>query len=151
MAGFPPAMGLVGRPVVAEQPPALDPLTVEPGHRSAQEAHRGRPLLVGQHLDIRQAGGVIDGHMHLLVASAGGASFAWITGGPVPNTVEPGQLFDVDMDHVAGPLPLVAPHRRLGFQILEPSQPQGVHHPSDGREGRLEGLGDAAERAALVP
>ena len=38
-------MGLVGRAVVAEHPAALDPLAVEPGHRSAQEAHRGRPFL----------------------------------------------------------------------------------------------------------
>mgnify|MGYP001806219056 CR=1 FL=1 len=40
-------MGLVGRVVVAERPAAFDPLTVEPGHRSAQEPKCGRPLLVG--------------------------------------------------------------------------------------------------------
>jgi hypothetical protein len=57
----------------------------------------------------------------------------------------------VDMDHVAGALPQVAPHWLLGLQILEPAKPLGVHHPPDGGEGSLEGPGDAPERAGLVP
>ncbi len=67
------------------------------------------------------------------------------------DTLEAGQLFDVDMDHVAGALPLVAPHRRLGIKVLESTQRQGVHHPPDCRQGRLESLGEATKFAALVP
>ena len=64
--------------------------------------------------------------------------------------LETGQLFGVDMDHVAGALPLVALHWLPGLQIPEPAKPQGVHHPPDSGEGRLQGLGNSAERAALV-
>ena len=49
-------MGLVGRDVIAENSAAFDLLAVEPAHRTAQEAHRGRPLLVSQYLDVGQAG-----------------------------------------------------------------------------------------------
>lgn len=64
-------MRLVDRAVVAEHPAAFDPLAVEPGHRTAQEPNRGRPLLVREDLDVRQADGVIHGHVELFVASAG--------------------------------------------------------------------------------
>lgn len=55
------------------------------------------------------------------------------------------------MDHAARALPLVPPHRRFGLEVPQPAQPQGIHYPSDGRERSLEGPGNAAERAALVP
>jgi hypothetical protein len=45
----------------------------------------------------------------------------------------------------------IPPHRRLGLEVPQPGQPKGVHHPSDGRERDLEGPGDKAKRAALVP
>lgn len=75
------------------------------------------------------------------------------------DTLETGQLLllrrslrlRVDMDHVARAFPLVALHWLLGLQIPEPAKPQRVHHPPDGGERRLESLGDATERAALVP
>jgi hypothetical protein len=47
-------------------------------------------------------------------------------------------------------LPLVALPWLPGLQIPEPAKPKGVHHPPDSGEGRLEGLGDSAESAALV-
>ena len=64
--------------------------------------------------------------------------------------LETGQLFGVDVYHVAGALPLVALHWLPGLQIPEPAKPQGVHHLPDGGEGSLQGLGDSAECAALV-
>jgi hypothetical protein len=73
-----------------------------------------------------------------------------IPGDPVAHTLETDQLFGGDVDHVAGALPLVALHWLLGLQVPESAKPQGVHHPPDSGEGRLEGLGDSAERAALV-
>jgi hypothetical protein len=72
----------VGRSVVAEYPLALDPLVAESGHRPGQKAHRGRSLLVGQHLVVGKPRGVIDRHVNLLLAHAGGSPLAWITGDP---------------------------------------------------------------------
>ena len=74
-----------------------------------------------------------------------------VAGDPMADTLETGELFCVDMDHVARALPLVALHWLLGLQIVEPAKPQRVDHPPDGGEGRLEGPGDAAECAALMP
>ena len=144
-------MGLVGRAVVAEHPSALDPLAVEPGHSTAQEAHCCRPLLVSQYLDVGQPRGVIHRDMDPFVAGSGGASFAWVAGDPVANAVEPGQLFDVDMDHVAGLLPLVSLHRRSGLQVTQPVQPQAPHHPGQGADRHQQQPGDPPEGPALVP
>lgn len=61
------------------------------------------------------------------------------------------QLFGVDVDHVARSSPLVPAHRKLWFQILELSQTQTLHKPSNGGKGSHEGLGDTTWRAALMP
>ena len=74
-----------------------------------------------------------------------------VAGDPMTETLETGELLCVAMDHVARALPLVALHWLLGLQIVEPAKPQRVDHPPDGGEGRLEGSGDAAECAALMP
>jgi hypothetical protein len=90
-------------------------------------------------------------HMDLRVTSGGRASFAWVTGDPVANTLEPGQLFDVDMDHVAGPLPLVSLHRWRGVEVPQPVQPQAPHRPGQGADRNQQQSGDLPEDAALVP
>lgn len=75
------------------------------------------------------------------------------------NAVKPGQppllrrslQLDVDMDHVAGPLPLVAMDRRFGIQVPQPVQPQAPHRPSQGADQHHQQPGDPPEGAALVP
>jgi len=62
------------------------------------------------------------------------------------------------MDHFARSLPLDSAAQEVLVKVpllrrslrLEPAQPQGVHHMADRREGRLESLGDAAERGVLI-
>ena len=89
-------------------PAALDPLGVEPGHGPRQKADHRWLLLIRQHLDVRQAGGVIDGDVDLVVADAVGPPLLTVAGDPVPHLPKAGQGLDVDVDQVAGPLPLVA-------------------------------------------
>jgi len=55
------------------------------------------------------------------------------------------------MNHVAGALPLETTHRRIQFDVPQLVQPKGIHHLSDGQEGRLEVLGDAADRTTREP
>ena len=69
-AGFSPVIGAVGGAVVREDPSAGDPLLREPADCAGQETNSRRPLLVGEHLDVGQAGGVVDGDVHLFVAGA---------------------------------------------------------------------------------
>lgn len=110
------AVRLVGRAVVAEHQAALNPLAVEPGHRLAQEAHRGGPLLVGQDLDIRQTGGVIHRHVNLLLVSAdhevGRSAICALAGGvsagdPGVNAQGSGDVFGSDLSESAPALGLL--------------------------------------------
>jgi hypothetical protein len=47
-----------------------------------------------------------------------------VAGNAVANLLEPGQLFGVDMDHVARLPPLVSLHRNLGLEVAQPSKPR---------------------------
>jgi hypothetical protein len=49
--------------------------------------------------------------MGSLVARTSRAAKAPIASDSVTDTIEPGQLFGVDVDHIARPCPLVSPHR----------------------------------------
>lgn len=150
-AGFSPLAGSVGRTVVRVDPLAGDALIEDRAHRPDQGAHGGALLLVGEHLDVAQAAGGINGHVGLLIAGTTGGVQTPIAGDPMAHPLETGQLFRADMDHVGRALPPVAMHWPLGLQIADPAKPLGVHHPPDGGEERLEGSCDAAERAPLVP
>lgn len=66
--GLSPVAGAVGGAVVREDPSACDPLLREPADCPGQEPNGRRSLLVGEHLDVGQAGGVIDGDVYFLVA-----------------------------------------------------------------------------------
>ena len=113
--------GAVGRAVVGDQP--LDGDAV--GWRSSatarrRNADRGGGLLVGEDLDVGQAGGVVDRDVHVLPADGlardarrrrcGERCSALrlpVTRLPAP-PLDPPELLDVDVDQLAGPLALVA-------------------------------------------
>jgi len=110
-------------------------MAVEPGHSTAQEADRCGLLLVGEHLDVGQSGGIVDRNVHTVVADAGRAALPPVTGDSVADLAKTGELFDVDMDQVSGMLPLVALHWRFGFEISQPPETKEVEHPGHGGEG----------------
>ena len=49
-----------------------DAVRAEPGDRAVEEGGAGVVALVGQHLGVGQAGVVIDGGVHVVVADAAG-------------------------------------------------------------------------------
>jgi hypothetical protein len=102
------------------------------------------------HLGVCQAGSVVDGHMGFLVARTRGAAKAPNASDMVTNTMEPGKLFDVDVDHVARPSPLVSPHRHRWLQVLQAPQAKGFDVAADGgeRQGQLARVGP--EGASIV-
>jgi hypothetical protein len=149
-AGLGERLGDIGGAVVAHHPPALDALGVEPGDCTTEKDDHRWLLLVPQHLDIGEAGGVINGHVDLVVTDAIGATLLPVAADSVPHLAEPGQSLDVDVDQVTGPLPLVALHRRYGLQVSQTAQSETVQSPGNGGERRLEQPGDVPEVQALV-
>jgi len=142
-AGLGKSLGDVGGAFVAHHPAALVAvgfrvavaLTVEPGDRRRERADHCWLLLISQHLDVRQAGGVVDSDMDLVVADPVGAPLLAIPGDPVAHRLEPRRGLDVDMDQVAWPLPLVPLHRRPGLQGPQSPEAQTPEGPSHGGEG----------------
>src|SRR5689334_828362 len=135
----------VGRAIVGHQPLDRDPVRSVEGHRSPQEADDGLRLLVGQHLGIGQAGGVIDANVNPVPAGLaapyacsvrmslrflGPAAAEYPVTGPVG--ADPAELLDVDMDQLARPAPLVSADRLLGTQAAELAQADSLEHRGDG-------------------
>jgi hypothetical protein len=68
----------------------------------------------------------------------------------VPHPLKAGELFGVDVDHVARSGPLVAAHWLCRLQVLEPAETQGLEHPANGGKRRRQHPGHSSERAALM-
>jgi hypothetical protein len=107
-------------------------------------------LLIRQHLDVSQSCGVVDGHMSFLVTDTTGAAKPAISGDPVTDPFKAGQLFGVDVDHVARLCPLVAAHQLSGLQVLESAETQGLEHSAHSGERCSQDPGNATEGAALM-
>src|SRR5215211_2104583 len=146
--------GAVAGAVVGEHPLDRDPHALEPGDRPPQEPRGGGALLVGQDLDVGEAGGVVDADVDelpaggaqalgpdpLLTLASPGAEDA-MAGAPA---ADPPQLLDVDVDQLARPLALVAVGRlgRLEAAALAETDPR--QPPGDRRERHPQDLGDSA-------
>ena len=79
-----------------------------------------------------------------------------VAGDAVADAVDPAELLDVDVDQLAGLLPLVADDRGLGVERREPAEPEAAQDQADGgdrpaelaRNGRA-GQALAAQRLDL--
>ena len=113
-------------------------------------ANRGGLLLIRQHLGVSQAGGIVDGHMGCFVACTSRAAKAPIASDPVPDAIKPGQLFDVDVDHVARPRPLLPLYQHWWLQLFKAAQSHRFEGATDSGERQGQQAGDAPEGAALM-
>lgn len=111
LAGLGKALGAVSRAVIRHELTALHTLSVEPGDSAVQEPDRGGLRLVHQHCHIGQTRGVINGHVDPFIAGSCGAALLPVADDPMSELAETGELFDVDVEQVAGPLSLVALNR----------------------------------------
>jgi hypothetical protein len=130
--------------------PAFDALPVEPSHSTAHKADGRGLLLVCEHLDVGEPCGVVDGHVDTVVADASRAALLAAAGDAMTDLAKAGKLFDINVDQVTRPLPLVAVDWWFGVQGSQPPQPQAVENPRHGGEGRDQHLGVVAEVEALV-
>jgi hypothetical protein len=142
----------VCRPVVGHQP--LDGYAVAGVvlDGAAQEADRGEGLLVREDFDVGQAGGVVDGDVHVVpaddvaIAPIGQLVRAsWVAldaGDPLARAVlDASELLDVDVDQLTGASSFVA-LPRLEAEPAELAHPDSGQDPRDGRARHAEALGD---------
>src|SRR5579875_2363962 len=126
----------IGGAVVGHEPLDDDPVGAVEGHGAPQEADGACRLLVVENLGVGKAGSVIDTDVHELPAAATGAlaqaavARYTVSGAPV---ADPPELLDVDVDQLAGALPLVAVG---GLRWLEGTEPAKADSGQDARDGR---------------
>jgi len=105
-----------------------------PGSLNQPTAHAGKPTVVAF---------CSSGRQDLLVASSPGPPLTRIAGDGVPDPLQTGPLFGVDMDHAGRLLPRVAQPRILGAEVPQTADAQILHHATHG-------LGDPPWGAALL-
>jgi hypothetical protein len=96
--------------------------------RPLEEADAGRGPLVGEQLDIREPGGVVDADVHEFpagdaVAARIGEAVAAVAGHPMAAPQDAAELLDADVDQLAGPLALVSVGRLERLQPAELAEP----------------------------
>ena len=75
---------------------------------------------------------------------------AAIAGVAVADAIDPAELLDVDVDHLARMLALVAAHRFAGLQRLDPVEPDPLEDTADGCRRQVHISGDLLTGVALA-
>src|SRR5262245_60875741 len=124
------APGDVARAVVRDHPLDANAALAKPAQSALEEADGGLPALVGEHLDVGETGGVVDGDVGELPAGAIDPPGA-IAMDAMAHAVDLGQGLDVEVQELAGPFALVATRRWLGIERDEPPQPLAAQDRRD--------------------
>lgn len=122
------------------------------GHRRLEEGDGAFFFLVGQDLREGDAGGVVDADMDELPTAAARAGIAGaLAGNAMTDALETTELLDVDMDHLAGMLALVASDRLGRFDISQSRQSSTLEHAADGGGRDADLMGDVLAGPTLPP
>jgi len=139
--------------VVGEDALDLDAVAAVEGDRAVQERDRGCCFLVSEDLGVGEAAVVVDADVDELPAdraavAAGGVSAARPVAARRASTNafagaarDPAELFDVDVDELAGSRALI-PDRLLEAEPAKSAHPQPLQDPGNGRERHPQRLGD---------
>jgi len=88
---------------------------------------------------------IVDTDVDVLPADPAAVALAGaILGDAVADPVKAAQFLDVDMDHLAGSVSFVSPHRFAGFEIAPSVEAVAGQDSSDGGAGNAGLLGDPA-------
>ena len=138
-------VGAVSRAVVTHELAHFDAQGGEVGQGLAQELDDAADFFVGHDFGVGDAGGVIDGHMDELPACARDM-IAFVAGDAVAGTDNATELFNVDMQQVAGMFALVANGWRRRVQIRDLSQAVAGKNARDRSPRQAAILGDLKAR-----
>src|SRR5229473_6898537 len=141
----------VARAVVAHHPGYRDAEALIVGQGCLQEGGGALFLLVGHDLGESDARGVVDADMDKLPADAAAVALAGaVAGDAMTDPLEAAELFDVEVDHLARGLALVASDRHDRVKRLQLVQPKSFENPTDGCRRDARRLGDLLADPALA-
>jgi len=124
-AGSAKALGAIPGAVVGEDAADRDAHAPVVTYQSRKEAAAAQASLVSIELAVGHARMVVDRHVQELIASALGLPEA-IAGQSVTGAPEARKPLDVQVNHISWMRVLIALHRGLGIQRLEPVQPAAL-------------------------
>src|SRR4051812_17842878 len=102
-------------------------------HSRLEEGNGTIGLLVGLDFGEGDTGMIVDADVDELPADAAAVALAGaIASDAVADSVETTELFDIDVDHLAGRGALIAAHRLGRLQVAYPVQPQSLQDAADG-------------------
>ena len=127
---------------------ALERLAEAP--RDVAGAVVGEAALVGEHLDVGQATGIVDRDVCVLSAGPFDPQTP-VSVDAVSHPVDAGQGLGIEVQELASALALVAPDLRLGVEHGESGQALSSEYGMDGREREIETLRDLPASPPLSP
>src|ERR1700739_4121080 len=139
--------GLIAGAVVGHDALDLDAEAFVVGESCLEEGGGAASPLAVHHLGKGDARSIVDGDVDELPARSFAAraqialSFA-VAGNAMADAIDPAELFDVEMDHLARPLAFVATRRLGRLQSLDPVEPQTLQNAADGGGRQRELAGD---------
>src|SRR5215510_15506619 len=139
----------VARPVVGADPPRADASATKPGQRVLEKRGAGAPALGAADLHIRQAGGVIDRDVRVLIADPA-PPFRLVTVNAMPHAVNAGQRFDIEMQEVSRVRPLIALNHRRWIEAAHAIQARSVQDAGHGRARHPDALANLPGGRALL-
>ena len=131
LAGFGEASRAIAGAVVGHHPRDVDAELAEVGDHGFEEVGDTVAGLVGIDLGEADAGVVVDADMHEIPPGPGRALPA-VPGDAVAGLLETREFLDVQVQQLAGALPLVAVDRRGRFEGIQPVKPCPTQDSADG-------------------
>src|SRR6266851_1358594 len=146
-----PRRPTVARTVVGHHPGDRDAEAVVVGQGCLQEDDGALFFLIRHDPGEGEARGGVDADMDEYPADAAAVALAGaVAGDAMADAVEASELLDVDEDHLAGVLALVAADRLDRVKRLQIVQPKPFEHPADGGRRDAGLVGDLLAGPALA-
>ena len=136
--------------VIGEHALDDDAAARKPADGPREERGRGRPVLIGQDLDIGGATVIVDGDVDIFPPRAGDFG-APVAVNAVARAQNANEWLDVEMHELAGPRPLVADDGRGRLTRRQAIQALAGEDRGDRRPRHLQPHGNRPRRQALMP
>jgi len=149
IAGLGEVLRDVARGVVGHHGLDSDTLAGKPGECTLEESHRGAFSLVGQDLDVGEAGGIVDTDVDILPAYTP-SPVSLVAGDATPDAPDLAELLDIEVQELAGIAPAIALYGRWWWvQGPEFPKPMVLEDASDRRAWQAQSCRDLGADSAL--